>query len=919
MKKYIIPVIAILLFVASCDWFQKNDKLTDLKTEYSINPIGLDVINPRFSWKLNDTTRNTFQQDYTILVASEPSKLKPGKADVWESGKIESDESVFIPYEGPELQSATRYFWTVEVTTNKGDKFKAESPAFFETGFLSPDDWKADWISFDPEEYRDKLPPFTAERPRSLIFRNEFEIPEGIESARAYVSGLGNYVLFLNGERVGKDLLTPGWTDYNVRLQYQVYDVTSLLKKGENAAGMLMGNLWWSSGLGWRGGVAYSKGPLKALLQLEITLKNGEKKVVSTNEEWKAQLSPIAENTIYHGETYDSRLEIPMWSEPGLNTDSWLPVKKTSLGDLSLSAQKAPPIQITDTLVPVSVSEVQPGVFVYDMGINMVGIARISGINGKNGDTITLRFAELLHKDGTVAQENLRSAEATDRYILNGSGNESWQPHFTYHGFRYVQMEGFEGKPDASNLTGLRFYSSAEEKGRFASSNDLLNQIWKNILNGQKGNMHSVPTDCPQRDERLGWMGDAQIFAPTSCYNMGMNAFYYKWMRDITDSQHESGYVYDVNPAIVVGGPAKAGWGDAVTVVPWVVYNFYGDTRILSDYYEGMKEWVEFMKRKSEDHIYRWSETEGDWEGYGDWISVVKSPTAPISAAYYYHSTGLLAKAAGVLGYTGDQKYYSSLADSIAEAFHKRFFLKDSLNYPWGTQTANLIPLNFSLTPDSLKPVTAGNIIKDVKDRGFHPTTGFLGTNLLLPTLSNYGEHESAYKTAINTEYPSWGYMVKKGASSMWELWNSDTERPEGMNSRNHFALGSVGEWYFSHLAGISAMEPGFKKIKIRPMPAEGLDWVTVDYETPYGMLRAYWSKDKGSLHLDVTIPTNSSAEVHIPISGFQNPEVLEIDRVLLSNGEFTSAESIEMVSLDAGYLTLDIPSGSYGFTVKEQ
>lgn len=916
MRRLILLTLVLSLFAGACKLLKKESlEITDLQTEYSVNPIGIDTPKPRFTWILKDTLRNVQQTAYHVLVASKPSLLKPEKADMWNSGWVENSQSVFVQYNGKELQSGKRYYWTVAIKDNKDREVKAENSPFFEMGFLNLADWKASWIGFNPEGLEGEQMASESERPRSILMRKDFNLGSEIKSARAYVSGLGNYVFYVNGEKAGNDLLTPGWTDYNVRVQYQVYDITPLLGKGDNAAGLMLGNMWWSGGLGWQGGQVYSRGPLRAIAQIEIEYRNGEKETIVTDETWKANLSPITDNSLYHGETWDARLEIPLWAEPGLDARGWKNVEKITMDDILLSAQKAPPIRVMDTIVPVSVSEVKPGSFVYDMGQNIVGFARLK-VTGNNGDTVKMRFAELLHEDGTVAQENLRSAKATDRYILKGTGEETWQPSFTYHGFRYVQVEGFPGTPTAENLTGLRFYSSAPQIGKFSSSNDMLNRIWKNVMNGQKGNMHSVPTDCPQRDERLGWMGDAQIFAPTASYNLDMDGFFTKWERDITDSQDESGYVFDVNPAIVVGGPSKAGWGDAVTVVPDVVYNFYADKAILEDNYDGMKEWVEYMRKKSKDHIYRWSEKEGDWEGYGDWIAVVKSPVEPISAAYYYYSTKILAKVADILGNSEDNKLYSALADSIAIAFQEKFFDKEKINYPAETQTANILPLVFGITPEEYRDEIAQNIIEDVKERGKHPSTGFLGTSHLLAVLSENGAHQLAYETAINEEYPSWAYMVKNGATTMWELWNSDKEPPEQMNSRNHFALGSVVEWYYAYLGGIKPQAPGFKKILVRPMPAKGLEWVRVDYNTPYGKLVSSWSKDGENFHMDITIPANTAAEVVVPLDEDGYATLSESGKILVESGEITENEDIEVLSVSDKNIHLKVNSGTYAFTL---
>ncbi len=909
--KHLIYLILLAFIFSFSGCVQKSSlNPVNLKVEYEAEPHDLDVKKPRFSWQLSDTLRGVIQAEYKILVATNPSKLSDKKADVWNSGWVTSSQSIFIEFDGKDLESGTDYFWNVSVKNKNGDISKPSENSKFGMAFLNEEDWIANWIGYTPVDELETKSDFL----RSILLRKDFVLKRKLESAKIYVSGLGNYQLFINGEKIGNDLLTPGWTDYHKRVQYQVYDVTENLRSTDNTIGIILGNAWWSGGLGWRGSEVYSDGPLMAIAQIDIKYTNGDSEIIITDDSWKANVSPIIENSLYHGEIWDARLEIPLWSEPGLDDSKWNDVTELHIDSMKLSAQYAPEIRVSDEISPVSVSEVKPGVYVFDMGFNMVGVTRIN-IKAKNGDTIIQRFAELLHEDGTVAQENLRSARATDYYIAKGLENEIWQPKFTYHGFRYVQVEGLGYMPEIDMLSGLRFYSSAPTIGNFESSNELLNSIWGNIMNGQKGNLVSVPTDCPQRDERLGWMGDAQIFAPTASYNMNMAQFFAKWMRDITDSQHESGYVYDVNPQIVVDGPSKAGWGDAVTVVPMLMYKFYGDKKIVADNYDGMKAWVEFMRRKSENHIYWWSEKKGDWDGYGDWISVVKSPTEPISAAYYYYSTKILSDAAELLAFSEDHKHYALLADSISLAFHKEFFDVENMNYPEGTQTANLLPYSFGLTPEKYKDQIVKNIAIDVENKGKHPSTGFLGTAYLLPVLSDNENHQLAYETAIGEEYPSWGYMVNNGATSMWELWNSDSEPPEGMNSRNHFALGSVGEWYFSHLGGIQPLEPGFKKILIAPMPAEGLDWVNVSYETPYGLLISNWEKSDEIFKVNITVPSNSSALLVLPVDS-QNYSLSE-SNLTIEAGMNQNIEGVKLVDFTENAINIELNSGCYEFVIK--
>lgn len=889
-----------------------GDKLpqapVDLRVEYGETVV--DTETPRFSWTLNDTIRGASQTAYQVLVATSNGLLTEKKADVWNSGKIASGQSVFIEYDGTSLEPGKRYFWCVRTWNATGDPTRFSNPQYFDVAMLEQaDNWKATWIGAEESAAQaDSL------RPLSILLRKEFSLKKNVRTAKVYVTGLGSYQLFINGEKVSNDLLTPGWTDYPTRIMYQVYEVSDLLRKGNNAAGITLGNMWYSSGLGWRGGQSYSRGPMKAMMQMEVQYVDGSTETVVTDDSWKWHFSPILENTLYHGEVYDARMEIEEWSETGLDEAGWSVVDTFGDPGAILSAHVSPPIQVTREIEPVEMAQLDNGNWVFDMGVNLTGGIRLK-VEGDAGRKIEMRFAELLHPDGSVAQENLRSARATDVYIMKGGEAETWEPAFTYHGFRYVEISGLPADPDSTTVTGLNYHNAAPETGTFECSADIINKIQANIQNGQRSNMFSVPTDCPQRDERLGWMGDAQIFAATSCYNMDMSGFYAKWVRDIYDSQSEEGWVTDVNPAIVVTDPAKPAWGDAYTVVPWEMYRFYRDTRLLETYYDGYKAWVEYMRNNTEsDGLYIYDRD--GWGGYADWIAVVESPKQPISAAYYYYSTKLLARFAEILGKTEDAIEYSDLADAIRKAFNERYFEESKASYEGGTQTALLLPVNFSLTPSDLKSDVVETLHKDVADRGYHPSTGFLGTKYLLPTLSDYGYHEAAFRTATGTEYPSWGYMVVNGATSMWELWNSDTEPPDRMNSRNHFALGSCGEWYYSHLAGIRIDEdaPGFKHSIIAPMPADELDWVKGSIVTPYGPLKSEWEKVPGRFTLNLQIPANTTATLQIPILSDVRIEVYEGGSMIMKGEERGSVEGITLKEVTAEAIVLDIVSGTYSF-----
>ncbi|NQU87102.1 MAG: family 78 glycoside hydrolase catalytic domain, partial [Mariniphaga sp.] len=705
MKKILTSCIIVVFFYvlfSSCQRAESPSILYDLKCEYSSNPIGIDRIHPIFQWKIKDARRGAKQTACQIIVASSLKAIEHIESNMWDSGKMELDKSVFIKYNGNELESGKTYFWKVRIWDQNGKVSEWSESAKWEMGLLKESDWKAKWIARD-----------TINRGRSVYMRKDIELlNKSVEKARVFVTGLGNYVLFINGKRVGNDLLTPGWTHYPKRLEYQVYDVSDFLTSGENAIGSVLGNMWWPGGLGWSGEQKYSEGPLKFLMQLQVDFTDGSKEIYISDESWKWDDSPIVTDNIYDGEIYNSNFIQSDWNKPGFDDSQW---QKVELADYEghLTGPFAPPLREQITVDPIALDEPVPGEYVYDLGQNIVGWAKVS-FKAEKGDTIKMRFAELLHEDGTVAQENLRSAKAIDMIISNGEDLE-WEPKFTYHGFRYVQISGLHEKPAIEDLIGKVIHADAPFIGNFECSNELINSINKNVVWGQRGNFYAAPTDCPQRDERLGWMGDAQIFAPTANFNMDLARYWAKWMFDITNGQDEEGWVYDVNPPIVVGGPSKPGWGDAVVIIPWLSYQYFGDTRIIEDNYKGMKAWVEYMNSKSENYIYVWTQPGNEgWYGYGDWIAVEPTPSKPIGTAYFYYSTKLLSEMAKIIGNDDDAEEYKNLSENIRKAYQKEYWDSEGLKYEGGTQTANLLPLAFGITPEELKEQVVKNLVDNV-------------------------------------------------------------------------------------------------------------------------------------------------------------------------------------------------------------
>jgi len=575
-------------------------------------------------------------------------------------------------------------------------------------------------------------------------------------------------------------------------------------------------------------------------------------------------------------------------------------------------AQRCAPIRVTQELSAQLVSEPDKGVYIFDFGQNASGRARLKVKEAKPGTRIRLRFGEELDPNGRLYRENYRSAEATDYYVCKGRPEEIWEPIFTYRGFRYCEVTGYPGTPGKDALVHRVLHSAAPPAGAFECSHWLLNRIHENIVWGQRSNLHSVPTDCPQRDERLGWMGDAQAFGHTSCFNMHLAGFYSKWMLDIADSQSPQGAVTDVAPVKVVSGPAKPGWGDAVVIIPWTVYRLYGDTRIIEENYDAMVGWVEYMRGQSKDDLY-------EQQGYGDWVAVVASPSEWIGSAYYYYSTRLLSKMAAVIGKMDDARRYADLADRIAKAFNDKHLNRETNNYVTGTQTCNLLPLFFGITPAGRAKAVLANIVKDIRARGDHLSTGFLGTAYLMPLLASRGEQELAYRLAVQDSYPSWGYMVRQGATTIWERWDADKRGP-GMNSRNHFAFGTVGRWFFEDLAGIQLdpAVPGFKRMVIRPRPAGDLTWARARYPSMYGPICSGWRRTGDGLLLSVTIPANTSAQVFIPTLGRSRATITESGTPVMIEGRAASpVAGLRFSRLEPDCAVFEVGSGQYTFAMK--
>lgn len=1026
-----------------------------LRCEYVKNPLGLDASVPHLSWQSDNTERNWRQSAYQILVASSTDQLSSGHADVWDSGKVSSAESIGIVYAGPRLESRKRYYWTVRVWDTEGRVSQSAELAWWESGLRNPTDWKARWISWtNPEAAADRAPirwiwvtgqdalsmsPKVAavfrtqvdvsDHPKEAVLvllargnfvarvngrqvgikrrwnsfdreditrelvpgknsveitvtvpepnpsgpnagaktmkaalagllkitqvdgsitrlptgtgwqarlandsdwqsasvigdlddkrlgdvppiphpaaflRHGFNVSRQIKEARLDVTALGSYRIFLNGHRVGNDVLTPDFTDYGKRVLYQTYDVTEWLTNGPNAVAAILGEGWFGSGLTWEGrSYFFLPPPTRLLAQLEISYQDGTRDTVVTDESWKGAASPILRSEIYAGEVYDARLEKPGWNQASFDDSQWTPARVVETPPILIASQMSAPVQVTDTLVPKSVVPSANGSYVFDMGQNMVGWVRLKA-TGASGTAIRLRFAEILNPDGTIYRENLRNADATDLFILGGAAEETFTPHFTFHGFRYVEVTGYPGNPTTASITGEVLSSvSGEPTARLFTSSDLVNRMWSIGIWGQRGNFLSVPTDCPQRDERLGWMGDAGVFWRTGSYNFDIEAFSHKWMDDVVDAQTGQGAFTNVSPDVLrpFGSEGGPGWGDAGVILPWTTWLQYGDKSIIEENWPAMVRWMDFIAKANPDYLRK----KGVGPNYADWLAPDEHTNKDLLAtAYWALIARMMSEMAHVIGKDREASQYSGLIENIRKAYQQAY-IKANGEVEGGTQTSYVVTLYTKMAPPELEEAMVRNLVKDIEARNWHLSTGFLGTPFLLFTLANHGRADVAYRLLLNETYPSWGYMLSKGATTWWERWNGDTGDP-AMNSYNHYAFGSVVAWVYRSVVGIdtTTAAPGYREIVIHPRLDARITKAHGEYESVYGKIVTDWNGTAtGPFDLNVTVPANTRAKVFLPA---------------VPKGRVTEDGQPAKVEQEADSYLVEIGSGSYTFEVK--
>jgi alpha-L-rhamnosidase len=886
--------------------------VSNLTCEYRINPLGIDVFKPRLSWQLKSDQRGTLQSAYRILAAESESALT-GSSLLWDSGKVISDQSIHVTYQGPGLVSGQRVYWKVLVWDEAGREAES-TPAWWEMGLLERTDWLGQWIgaSFSGGPRTSSPAPY---------LRTEFRIAKQVTTARLYATALGLYECYLNGMRIGDALLTPGWTDYNKRIQYQVYDVSDLIKSGVNACGAILGDGWSVGHIAWVGRQRYTDQP-RLLVQIVLTYTDGSKEIITSDKSWKVTQGPILESDMLMGESYDARRELINWCNPGFNDESWWPAEVFEDNGAKLVATNGPAIKRQEELRPVKISEIPDFVnprWIFDLGQNMVGWVRLR-VRGEKGTTISFRYAEVLKPDGTLYTENLRTARCTDYYTLKGEEEEVWEPHFLFHGFRYVELLGFPGTPTKESVTGIVIHSDLPQTGTFECSDSLINQLQHNIVWGQKGNFVDVPTDCPQRDERLGWTGDAQVFIRTAAFNMNVAGFFTKWTQDLEDAQCPDGAYPAVVPnpdawTIGDGGPA---WADGGVICPWTVYLCYGDIHLLEARYASMQRFIEYLTRTSQNGLRCYAEFTG-WPGFGDWLALDGSDGREggtskelIGTAFFAYSSSLLAKIAKILGKDEDSERYSNLSNQIKDAFIKRYIQHDG-TVIGGTQTSYILALYFDLFPQDLRSTASAELARNIEDRGNHLSTGFVGTPYINWVLSETGYLHTAYALLKQTTWPSWLYSVSQGATTIWERWDGWTHdkgfQDPGMNSFNHYAYGAVGAWMYAVIGGIDLdpEQPGYKHIILRPKPGGETTFAKASLHTMYGLIRSEWSLKNGIFDWQITIPANTSAMVYVPASDASH---------ITENGQpVKNSDGVTFIRMENEFAVFSVNSGTYTFS----
>jgi alpha-L-rhamnosidase len=916
----------------------------DLRCEYLENPLGVEAAAPRLSWQVRGEGRSLRQSAYQVQVAENPEGLTSSAGLLWDTSKISSDQTTHIAYQGEALKSGQRAFWRVRAWDQNDQPGAWSETAFWEMGLLHPADWQAQWIEPDWQEDPQIQQPCP-------YLRHDFSVQKTLQSARVYITSHGVYELTLNGQPVTEDIFTPGYTAYQKRLQYQVYDVTGFLQEGECAVGVILGDGWWRGKIGVNSvRNAYGE-KLALLLQLHLRYSDGSQELILSDETWKANAGPILMADLKDGEKYDARLEMPGWDQPGFDDSGWRGVRRGDYGVDNLAASCGVPVRRQELIPTAQVLQTPSGDTVVDLGQNIAGRVRLK-VSGPAGAVVTLTHGEVLDAQGNFTQKNLALGRQPKdfwfqkvSYTLKGEGEEVYEPRFTFHGFRYVKVEGFPGELAPENLTGVAIYSNMPASGTFSCSSEMLNQLQSNITWSQKGNFLDIPTDCPQR-ERAGWTGDAQIFARTGSFIMETAAFFTKWLKDLAAEQYENGLVTNLVPNAFEKSSGffkrlegSAGWGDAAVIIPWTLYLCYADRGILEQQYASMKAWVDYAAgRAAASHWARRLEPATWFSGlrrqrlpylwdtgyhWGEWLEpdagsnmlrmfggmlkrlILSEPE--VATPYLAYSSGLLAKIAHLIGKPEDAAHYETLSSKVKAAYTAEFVRPDGRIHPH-KQASYVRALAFELTPAELRPKIAAQLADMVRQNGNHLGTGFLSTPFLCHVLSQYGYLDIAYALLNQKTIPSWLYAVTKGATTIWESWDGIKEDGSVNASHNHYSYGAIGSWMYQVVAGLELDPdaPGYKHFIVQPHPGGGLTHARAAYQSLHGPIVVGWYTQDQAMHVDVEAPPNTTARVRLPAAA--------ATYVTESGIPLEEAPGVHGIHTDGHDTVFEIDSGSYSF-----
>lgn len=946
---------------------------TNLRCEYQAQPIGVEERTPRLTWTPESRRRDEHVTGYRIVVASTRERLDRDEGDLWDSGRVASGTTTLVEYAGKALASRQACHWKVRSWDREGRAGPWSEPARWEMGLLESGDWGAKWIDATPTALRVEIEKATyasvdgrvrkdvtgvvrekIAKGEKVIARNDalggdpavntpkrlemdyrcdgvalhvdtpengevtlassripylrgtFDVGEHVAKVRLYATALGVYEVFLNGARVGDLHLAPGWTDYRKQVRYQVYDLTSQVRAGKNALGAIVGPGWFSGRAGLFHARAFYGTSPAFMAQLEVTYDDGRVERFVSDASWRRTDGPMLAADMMDGVVYDASREIDGWCSPSLDDATWSAVA-TREENRTLRSDVDRPVRVLERLAPKSVVETTPGRWVFDLGQNMVGVARLR-TRAKQGAKITLRHAEMLNPDGTIYTQNLRGAAAVDTYIAAG-GEREWQPTFTFHGFRYVEVSGVDGPLKIGDVEGVVLGSDLERVGTFTCSDDRLNRLQSNILWGLRGNYLSIPTDCPQRDERMGWMADTQVFTPTAAFNADVTLFMMKWLEDVADAQREDGAYPDVAPVMKGLSYGTPAWADAGTFVPWTIYQMTGDRRLLARHVDRMARWVDWCVAHSTGLI-RDRDRGND---YGDWLSIgADTPKDMIGTAYFARSAWIVGEAYRVLGREDLARRYGRVFEDVRAAFRAKYVGADGM-IAGRTQCGQVLALRFDLLPEEQRAAALRHLVSDIESKQDHLSTGFVGVAHLLPTLSGEGRGDVAYRLLLQDSFPSWLFSVKHGATTIWERWDGWTPQtgphPDWtMNSFNHYSLGSCGEWLYTGIAGIQpdVERPGFERVMIRPQIGGSLTHARATYASIRGTIESNWRLVDERAIVRVRVPTNTSAIVVLPVSG------TEIVRE--SGNDVEHAAGVRRARREGGGWWLEVGSGEYEF-----